>query len=281
MVPVAVPIVRSSTDPYRKLLVGDGLRILGPGDNLIDAIVRSLDDPKPFDAAPPAEFEISSEESYYVWATIDESGKIKFEPQMSEATAATIAKVKDRRAVDLANPQIGRDYELKLYTNMIKYYAREAREIESKREAEKLRVEISDLADRLKRNEATLKSELDKARRLNEEAAKVDRVSALLGLAATIANVITMVDRENRAEIEKSKTPAELKDALGRYLNDRLSKIDKIEMLLKTDNEQLGMRTERLHAICTQNGAPTMLDFRLRAPIEFGKGAEFQRPQTK
>jgi hypothetical protein len=52
-------------------------------------------------------------------------------------------------------------------------------------------------------------------------------------------------------------------------------------VFLKYDNDQLGIRTERLRGIFMQNGAPLLLDIRLKAPIEFGKGTEFQRPVTK
>ena len=69
--------------------------------------------------------------------------------------------VKEQRAIKLAHPEQKRDLTLKLYRNMIKYYAGEAVKIEEKREGERLHDELSQLAERLKANEATLRSELE------------------------------------------------------------------------------------------------------------------------
>ena len=119
---------------------------------------------------------------------------------------------------------------------------------------------------------------MSKARKLAEAAAVVDRLSAVLNFSATLANIASNIDREDINEIEKATNSAELKDAIGQQLNERLKGADKVESFIKTDNVQLGIRTERMRGVFTKNGAPVLLDIYIKQPIEFGKGAEFKRP---
>jgi hypothetical protein len=270
-----IRIARSKKEPNYTMLIGDGLQILGPGRDIVDAAVRSMDSPLIL-ADPPAGYEFSSDDTYFVWARPNSKGEIQFQKQPREATGSLLEKIRDRRAAELANPIASRTAEIELYGNMIEYYTSRVADVNERKKAERLCAEFRDLKGRLEANENKLRSELDRARRLAEANAIVDKFLGAAHFALLLADVSRLVGKSDGVDIKNIKSKEEMKDAILQSIANNMKGMGDSFELIKNDQKKFGVRTEEWRLLFSKNGAPSLLDVRLKEPISFGKGPEFQ-----
>jgi hypothetical protein len=155
--------------------------------------------------------------------------------------------------------------------NMLKVYEIRAAEGREQAARQKLQVEFLELTQKLGQNEVRLRAELERARKIKDANAFVDRLGTTLDFGLVLANAASAVDKSDRAQIESAKTAGELKGLLSEKFNQAASNAGSLKTAIERDNKELGVHTHEAIELFQKEGAPSILIWRVVEPMEYGK----------
>jgi hypothetical protein len=275
-----VPIATAASDSNYRIMIGDGLLVIGPGKDIIDAAVKAMDTPTLRPGIPEG-FELSLDETYFVWAEVEDNDSVIFSPQIPESTHSTVAKIQAARAQFLAKTGGQRITKLTLLNNMLRHYQRTTSDIDQRRNNERLQEDLAKLTMRLENNERTLRSELDRARKLASAAATIDGVAKVLGAAASIAYAASTLDAVDSAHIRSSQSVPEAKEKMKQSLTVTLQNAGDLRETITRDGGDFRIKYHEVIQIFEHNGAPIELKIRLLEPVQYGQGPEYEMPKNE